>query len=106
MTQEMIQKIVSNFPFQIVGDYVAIVPLEEAHEGKIQVARAKQRRPEKAIVVSVGDGRYLADGTQVRPPVEVGKEILYNRNLITLEHKEGDQTYLIISSTAIYGQRK
>lgn len=58
----------------------------------------------KGIVISVGDGRILNDGTRIEPNVEVGDVVVFNPHLIGHELEESGEVTLILSSNAIYGK--
>lgn len=66
------------------------------------VTKAKESR---GVVVSVGEGRRLADGTLVHPGVEVNDVVIYNPHMVGHEVKDetGADT-VIISATGIYGK--
>ena len=59
----------------------------------------------KGRVLSVGEGRFLTDGTLVKPDLKVGDTVVYNPHLIGFELKddEGNETVLV-SSNAVYGK--
>lgn len=89
-----------------MGEFIQIRPLkeEENKAGSIQLATVTKQRPAKGEVISVGDGRHLADGTFVKPPVEVGDIVVYNPHLFVHELKQDGQDTIIVSTNAIYGK--
>lgn len=64
-----------------LGDKVAVKPLEpdEATAGGIVLPDSARERPQQGRVLSVGDGRSLADGTRVSHQVSEGDRILFPR---------------------------
>jgi chaperonin GroES len=64
-----------------LGDKVAVKPLEpdETTAGGIVLPDSAQERPQQGRVLSVGDGRLLADGTRVSHQVGEGDRILFSR---------------------------
>ena len=64
-----------------LGDKVAVKPLEsdETTAGGIVLPDSARERPQQGRVLSVGDGRLLADGTRVAHQVSEGDRILFPR---------------------------
>ena len=64
-----------------LGDKVAVKPLEPdpTTPGGIVLPDSAQERPQQGRVLSVGDGRLLADGTRVSHQVSEGDRILFSR---------------------------
>lgn len=64
-----------------LGDKVAVKPLEPepTASGGIVLPDSAQERPQQGRVLSVGDGRLLADGTRVSHQVSEGDRILFSR---------------------------
>jgi chaperonin GroES len=64
-----------------LGDKVAVKPLEadETTAGGIVLPDSARERPQQGRVLSVGDGRLLADGTRVSHQVSEGDRILFSR---------------------------
>ena len=51
---------------------------EEKTAGGIVLPDAARKKPSQGRVLSVGDGRLLADGTRVRHQVSEGDRVLFN----------------------------
>jgi chaperonin GroES len=64
-----------------LGDKVAVKPMEPdpTTPGGIVLPDSAQERPQQGRVLSVGDGRLLADGSRVSHQVSEGDRILFAR---------------------------
>jgi chaperonin GroES len=64
-----------------LGDKVAVKPLEPdpTTPGGVVLPDSAQERPQQGRVLSVGDGRLLADGTRSSHQVSEGDRILFSR---------------------------
>lgn len=88
-----------------MNEFVEIEPLEVEDERKVAIAKATKRETAVGRVLSVGEGRILANGNKVVPPVKRGDIILYNPALLDdLEYK--GRKISIINATGIYGAFK
>ena len=85
-----------------LGDKVAVKPLEpdETTAGGIVLPDSAQERPQQGRVLSVGDGRLLADGTRVSHQVGEGDRILFSR-LAGAEVLVDDEEVLIMNEDEI-----
>jgi len=92
--------------FQALNEYVQIEPVKEVKKkSKIIVSEIIKKQTAVGIVVTVGEGRLLANGTKVVPQVKVGDKILYNPALLDAMDY-GDTIIYIINAMAIYGRLK
>ena len=64
-----------------LGDKVVVRRLEadETTAGGIILPDAAQEKPQQGRVLSVGDGRLLADGTRGKPQVGEGDRVLFGK---------------------------
>ncbi len=64
-----------------IGDKVVVKPLESESvtAGGIVLPDVAHDRPQQGRVLSVGDGRLLADGTRAAHQVSEGDKVLYSR---------------------------
>lgn len=83
---------------QPLGDRVAVKPLEaEAKtKGGIIVPDSAKEKPQEGLIVAVGKGKVLDNGTIAALEVKVGDKILYGKysgNEITT--KEGEEILIM-----------
>lgn len=92
--------------FKALNDFIHIEPMEEEQKkGKAIEANVKKERKAIGKVLSVGEGRHLADGTLVKPVVKPGELIAYNPHLVGYELKDSEgKITLIISNQSVYGK--
>ncbi|NLO05020.1 MAG: co-chaperone GroES [candidate division WS1 bacterium] len=81
---------------RVLGNRVMVKRAEaDTTAGGIHLPESAQERPQKATVVSVGEGRKLDDGTVVAPGVSEGDTVIiskYGGTEITVDGEE----YLIM----------
>lgn len=88
---------------EVVGPRLLVLParnVEYQTKGGIVVPEHAQERHSKGIVLLLGDGVMLEDGTKLKPRVEAGQEIIYARYAgveLTLQ----DTEYLIIQESDV-----
>lgn len=73
---------------------------EQTTKSGIVIAGTQQDIPEKGIVVAVGTGRILNDGTVLAPQVPVESEIIFNKFAGT-RIASGEDEFLIIKENDI-----
>jgi chaperonin GroES len=61
-----------------------------------------QEKPQEAVVVAVGNGKLLDNGTRQPMDLKVGDRVLYSKYAGT-EIKQLDQEYLILRESDILG---
>ncbi|MCE9544225.1 MAG: co-chaperone GroES [Planctomycetia bacterium] len=85
-----------------LGDKVIVKPLdaEEKTSGGIFLPDAAREKPRQGRVLSIGDGRQLADGTRAKPEVREGDRVVFGKYSGT-EVKLGDDEFLIMSEDEI-----
>jgi chaperonin GroES len=85
-----------------IGDNVVIKRLvaEEKTPGGIVLPDAARERPRQGRVLSLGDGRLLADGTRVQHQVHEGDRVLFN-SYAGAEVKVNGEELLIMSEDEI-----
>lgn len=86
-----------------LNENVQVELIEDKGERKIVLAEVVKQKTAKGKVLSVGEGRLLANGTWVKPQVAVGDTILYNPHLLQVVDHAGEKIY-IINAQAIYGK--
>ena len=96
---------IQSLKFRALSEFVQIKPIqEERNVWGIELASVSRRPMAKGEVLSVGEGRHLADGTLVVPGVKVGEIVLYNPHMVSYELKQEGAETVIVSSAAIYGK--
>ena len=85
-----------------LGDKVIVkrTEAEERTSGGILLPDTARDKPQQGRVLSIGDGRLLADGTRVKHQVSEGDRILFGRYAGT-EVRVGDDELLIMSESDI-----
>lgn len=71
------------------------VPPEDKTAGGIVLPDSAKDRPLQGRVLSVGDGRLLADGTRLRPQVSEGDRIVYSSFAGTEVQVDGDELLIL-----------
>ena len=89
---------------QPLGDRVLVKPLGaddmRSPSGIIIPDTAKQEKPERGVVVAVGDGRRLDTGEFIAPRVSVGDTVVFSKYGFD-EITVGDVEYVIVSEGSI-----
>jgi chaperonin GroES len=85
-----------------LGDKVVIKRLQADGKtaGGILLPDSAKDRPQQGRVLSVGDGRLLADGTRIRPQVNEGDRIVFSSYAGSEVDVDGDEL-LILRETDI-----
>lgn len=88
---------------QIIGPRILVLPHKpqefQTHSGII-VPEHAQQAAQKGLVLAVGDGVMLENGTRLPPRVEPGYEIIYAR-YAGVEIELDDELYLIVNESDI-----
>ena len=87
-----------------LGDRVVVraVEREEQTKSGIYLPDTVQEKPQEAVVVAVGNGKLLDNGTRIPIDLKVGDRVLYSKYAGT-EVKQLDQEYLILRESDILG---
>lgn len=87
----------TNVKLQPLGDRVVIEreQSEERTAGGILLPDSAQNKPARGVVVSVGEGRLLNDGTRNQLQVKVGERVLFS-SYAGEQFKIGDQELLLM----------
>jgi chaperonin GroES len=87
-----------------LGDRVVVkaVGREEQTKSGIYLPDTVQEKPQEAIVVAVGNGKLLDNGTRQPLDLKVGDRVLYSKYAGT-EIKQLDEEYLILRESDILG---
>ena len=85
-----------------LGEKVVVKRLEaeEKTAGGIVLPDAAQEKPQQGRVLSVGEGRLLADGTRAKPEIRDGDRVLF-RSFAGTEVQIDGQELLIMSEDEI-----
>ena len=85
-----------------LGDRVLVKAVERAEQTKsgIFLPDTVQEKPQEAVVVAVGNGKLLDNGTRIPIDLKPGDKILYSKYAGT-EIKQDDQEYLILRESDI-----
>jgi len=91
-------------PMKIVplGDNVVVkrLPADEVTAGGIVLPDAAQEKPRQGRVLSIGDGRMLADGSRARHQVREGDRVLFG-SYAGAEVEVNGEAFLIMSEEQI-----
>ena len=85
-----------------LGDRVVVKAVERAEQTKsgLFLPDTAQEKPQEAIVVAVGPGKLLDDGTRTPIDLKVGDKVLYSKYAGT-EIKQLDEEFLILRESDI-----
>jgi len=86
-----------------LGDKVVVEPLEEedTSPGGIILPDTAKKKPQEGIVVAVGPGKVLEDGSRGEMAVKKGDRVIYAKyggTEVTVDGKE----YVILDQDSIY----
>ena len=87
-----------------LGDKVIVkrVEAEEKTAGGIVLPDSAQEKPKRGVILAVGNGRLLDDGTRSEMQVKKNDEVLFTSYAGT-EIKMGGEDYMIMDETDILG---
>ncbi len=87
-----------------LGDKVIVkrVEAEEKTAGGIVLPDSAQEKPKRGVILAVGNGRLLDDGTRSEMQVKKNDEVLFTSYAGT-EIKVGSEEYLIMDETDVLG---
>lgn len=66
----------------------------------ISTAASQQELPERGIVIAIGEGRTLNDGTKIKSEINIDDEVIFNKFAGTKIQSE-DEEYLIVKENDI-----
>lgn len=79
---------------------IQVVAKEEVTKSGIVLPGTAQEKPQEGIVIAVGAGRILDNGSRVTPDVKVNDKVVFAKYSGT-EFKCNNQEYLIVSEKDI-----
>ncbi|MDH7602555.1 MAG: co-chaperone GroES [Armatimonadota bacterium] len=90
-----------------LGDKVVVEPVEEEEKspGGIILPDTAKKKPQEGIVVAVGPGKVLDDGSRGEMAVKPGDRVIYAKyggTEVTVDGKE----YVILDQDSIYAIRE
>lgn len=87
-----------------LGDKVIVkrVDAEEKTAGGIVLPDSAQEKPKRGVILAVGNGRLLDDGTRSEMQVKKNDEVLFTSYAGT-EIKVGSEEYLIMDESDVLG---
>lgn len=90
-----------------LGDKVVVEPVEEEEKspGGIILPDTAKKKPQEGIVIAVGPGKVLDDGSRGEMAVKPGDRVIYAKyggNEVTVDGKE----YVILDQDSIYAIRE
>ncbi len=87
-----------------LGDKVIVkrVEAEEKTAGGIVLPDSAQEKPKRGVILAVGNGRLLDDGTRSEMQVKKNDEVLFTSYAGT-EIKMGGEDYMIMDENDILG---
>jgi chaperonin GroES len=85
-----------------LGDRVVVKPSprEEVRKSGIVIPDTAKEKPQEGLILAVGPGRFLDDGTREKMDVEEGQRVLYAKYAGT-EFKVDEEELLIVSQKDI-----
>ncbi len=85
-----------------LGDRVIVEPLEKEEQtaSGIYIPETAKERPQEGLVLAVGPGRVLDDGTRSQMEVAVDNKVIFAKYAGT-EIKLDDKKYLILKESDI-----
>jgi chaperonin GroES len=92
--------------FRPLSDKVLVKPSsgEERSAGGIYIPDSAQQKPIEGVVIAVGPGRVLDDGSRGEVPLKVGDLVVYSKYGGT-ELKLDGEDYIILDENQIYAVR-
>ncbi len=78
------------------------VESETRSAGGIIIPDTAKEKPLEGIVIAVGEGKRLEDGTRIAPEVKVGDRVLFGKYAGT-EIKVGTEDHMILKESDILG---
>jgi chaperonin GroES len=89
---------------KLLGNRV-MVKVDEAKktEGGILLPESAQEKPQKGVVVAVGEGKRLDNGILVAPDVAVGDHVIFAKYGGT-EIKDEGEDYIVLDADSIYAK--
>ena len=66
----------------------------------ISTSTSQQELPERGIVVAIGEGRTLNDGTKIKSEININDEVIFNKFAGTKIQSENEE-YLIVRENDI-----
>ena len=79
---------------------IQVVAKEEVTKSGIVLPGTAQEKPQEGVVIAVGAGRILDNGSRVTPDVKVNDKVVFAKYSGT-EFKCNNQEYLIVSEKDI-----
>ncbi len=85
-----------------LGDRVVVKPSprEEVRKSGIVIPDTAKEKPQEGVILAVGPGRFLDDGSREKMDVEEGQRVLYAKYAGT-EFKVDEEELLIVSQKDI-----
>jgi chaperonin GroES len=85
-----------------LGDRVVVKAVEREEQTKsgIYLPDTAQEKPQEAVVLAVGNGKLLENGTRIPIDLKEGDKVLYSKYSGT-EVKQGSEEYLILRESDI-----
>lgn len=85
-----------------LGDRVVVKAVERGEQTKsgIYLPDTAQEKPQEAVVIAVGPGKLLDNGSRTPMDLKEGDKILFSKYAGT-EIKQGDEEYLILRESDI-----
>jgi chaperonin GroES len=92
--------------FRPLSDKVLVKPVlgEERSAGGIYIPDSAQQKPIEGVVIAVGPGRILDDGSRSEVAVKVDDKVIYSKYGGTELKLEGE-AYIILDENQIYAVR-
>jgi chaperonin GroES len=89
--------------FRPLSDKVLVKPSagEEKSAGGIYIPDAAKQKPIEGVVIAIGPGRVLDDGSRSEMTVKIGESVIYSKYGWTEVKLDGDE-YIILDEDQIY----
>lgn len=74
------------------------------HNGILIVNKIANKDTDTGVVVAIGEGRLLNDGTRIKPNLKIGDTVIFERLACTeVKTDNEDKVYVIIKENNILG---
>jgi chaperonin GroES len=95
----------SNMSLQAINDYVIVSLLDNTKQSSSGLILTAVEPPSTGIVISVGPGRVLNDGTREEHNLKIGDTIVFGKSSLNMPIEEDDVKYYVMKIGDIFGKK-
>lgn len=89
---------------EMINSNILVEPIEEDNKsGSAIITTVVKKDPTRGVVVSVGKGKYLPDGTREDHGIKVGDTILFGQGGLGNKVRHNDKDFLVMSTESVLG---